>query len=393
MDKRVFLIICDSMGIGKAPDAAAFGDAGTDTLRALNSSPEFDVPVLESLGLFNIEGVDYREGTVRPLASFARAEERSMGKDSTIGHWEISGIISEEPLPTFPDGFPEELVKKLEDALGRKLVCNLPYSGTDAIRDYGEHHLMTGDLIAYTSADSVFQIAAHESLVPPEELYRLCRICRDILDRDPRTAVGRVIARPFVGQSSNEFRRTANRHDFSLSPPKKSMLDLIKDAGLDTISVGKIWDLFAGSGINEAISTKSNDDGMRVSCELAGMDFHGLAFINLVEFDTVYGHRRDTDGYAAAVTVFDRQLKELLERLRDGDMLIITADHGCDPSFTLTTDHTRECVPVLIYSKKFESKDLGILHSFADIGCTVCDYLGVSYDELNGASFLGRLTN
>lgn len=392
MGKRVFIIVCDSMGIGKAPDAAVFGDEGTDTLKALNSSAEFHVPVLESLGLFNIEGIDYREGVKHPLASYARAEEQSMGKDSTIGHWEIAGLISDEPLPTFPHGFPDSLIMKLEKAVGRKLVCNIPYSGTDAIRDYGEHHLMTGDLIAYTSADSVFQLAAHESLVPPEDLYRLCRICRAVLDEDPATAVGRVIARPFVGRTSEEFVRTANRHDFSLSPPRKTMLDLISEAGLDTISVGKIWDLFAGSGISEAISTKSNDDGMRAALELADRDFSGLAFINLVEFDTVYGHRRNTDGYAAAVSAFDGQLKELTAKLGDDDLLVITADHGCDPSYILTTDHTRECVPVLAYSKKYASKDLGRLRSFADIGCTVCDYLEVSCDELKGASFLDRIT-
>ncbi len=392
MGKRVFIIVCDSMGIGSAPDAELFGDAGTDTLRALDSSGLLEVPTLESLGLFNIEGVDYRKGTAHPLASYARAEERSMGKDSTIGHWEIAGIVSREPLPVFPDGFPEHLVKKLEDAIGRRLVCNLPYSGTDAIRDFGEHHLMTGDLIAYTSADSVFQIAAHESIVPPEELYRICRICRQVLDEDPRTAAGRVIARPFTGPDSAGFRRTSNRHDFSISPPGRTMLDLISDAGFDVISIGKIWDLFAGSGITEAVSTGSNDDGMIAACETAGKDFSGLAFINLVEFDTVYGHRRDIEGYAKAVSAFDSQLEELIGRLREDDLLIITADHGCDPSYTATTDHTRECVPVLVYSRKYPSRDLGKLSTFADIGCTVCDYLGVPFDELDGTSFLSALT-
>ena len=392
MGKRVFIIVCDSLGIGNAPDADLFGDRGTSTLRALASSSCFDVPELERLGLFNIEGVDFREGYPSAQASYARAVERSMGKDSTIGHWEISGIISGQPLPTFPDGFPSNLIEKIEHAVGRKLVCNMPYSGTDALRDYGEHHLITGDLIAYTSADSVFQIAAHESIVPVQELYEICRTVRTVLDEDPSTAAGRVIARPFLGQSSLDFARTSNRHDFSLVPPRKTMIDFISDAGLDTISIGKIWDLFAGKGIKEPLFTSSNNDGMKKATETAARDFSGLCFVNLVDFDTVYGHRRDIDGYAKALSVFDRQLSVLIDRLKKDDLLIITADHGCDPSYTLTTDHTRECVPVIVYSEQFRPRDLGTLESFADIGCTVCDYLGVEY-ELDGSSFLEKLKN
>ncbi len=392
MGKRVFIIVCDSLGIGNAPDADLFGDRGTSTLRALTSSSCFDVPELERLGLFNIEGVDFREGYPSAQASYARAVERSMGKDSTIGHWEISGIISGQPLPTFPDGFPSDLIEKIEHAVGRKLVCNMPYSGTDALWDYGEHHLITGDLIAYTSADSVFQIAAHESIVPVQELYEICRTVRTVLDEDPSTAAGRVIARPFLGQSSRDFARTSNRHDFSLVPPRKTMIDFISDAGLDTISIGKIWDLFAGKGIKEPLFTSSNDDGMKKATETAARDFSGLCFVNLVDFDTVYGHRRDIDGYAKALSVFDRQLSVLIDRLKKDDLLIITADHGCDPSYTLTTDHTRECVPVIVYSEQFRPRDLGTLESFADIGCTVCDYLGVEY-ELDGSSFLEKLKN
>ncbi|MBP0968777.1 MAG: phosphopentomutase [Oscillospiraceae bacterium] len=390
MGKRVFIIVCDSLGIGKAPDALSFGDGGTDTLRAIISSDCFRAPVLESLGLFNIDGIDYGDPSGHPLASYARAEEASMGKDSTIGHWEIAGLITERPLPVFPDGFAEKLVRKIEEIIGRRLVCNMPYSGTKALSDFGEHHLMTGDLIAYTSADSVFQIAAHESIVPPEELYEICRTVRNVLDGDPDTAVGRVIARPFSGKDASEFTRTANRHDFSIAPPRRTMLDFISDSGLDTISIGKIWDLFAGKGIGKAVHTAGNDEGMSAALEEANSDFSGLCFVNLVDFDTVYGHRRDIEGYARAVSEFDSRLAGLLDLMREDDILIITADHGCDPSYSLTTDHTRECVPILIYSRKLSPKNIGTLHTFADIGCTVCDYLGVAY-ELDGSSFLDTL--
>jgi len=390
MSKRVFIIVCDSLGTGSAPDAAQFGDAGTDTLRTVSGSPFFSAPNLEKMGIFNIDGNDYRDGVPSPAASYGRAAEISMGKDSTIGHWEIAGLISPEPLPVFPDGFPSELIARLEKAVGRRFVCNMPYSGTAALTDFGEHHLMTGDLIAYTSADSVFQIAAHESIVPPEELYDICMKVRKELDGDKSTSVGRVIARPFSGRSPADFRRTSNRHDFSVEPPRSTLLDAVSGAGLDMISVGKIYDLFAGRGITEAVHTGSNDEGMEAAVELADRDFCGLAFINLVDFDTQYGHRRDIDGYARAISVFDSQLGILTDRLRDDDMLIITADHGCDPGYTATTDHTREYVPLLVYSKRAHVTNLGTLRTFADIGKTVCDYLSVEND-LAGESFLKAL--
>lgn len=379
--KRVFIIVLDSMGVGEAPDAYKWHDEGSNTLGAIRKSPKFNCPNLKNLGLFNIEGVG--GGVDAPLASFARMQEKSMGKDTTIGHWEIAGIISENPLPTYPNGFPDEIINEFEKQTGRKVLCNKPYSGTDVIRDYGEEHVKTGALIVYTSADSVFQIAAHEDVVPVKELYRYCEIARKILCG--KHGVGRVIARPFAGEYP--FVRTANRHDFSLMPPKTTMLDLLKKNGYATISVGKIFDIFAGDGLSESNRTTGNDNGMQVTKEMQNKDFNGLCFVNLVDFDMKYGHRNDVDGYAEAMTRFDEFLGEFIKDMKDDDALIITADHGCDPS-TPSTDHSREYTPMLIYGKGIKSGvDLHTRSSFADISATVLDMFGVNQEDTFGKSF------
>lgn len=375
MSKRVFLIVLDSFGIGGMPDADKFGDEGSNTLLSISKSDKFDTPNLAKLGLFNIDEVNCCNKYDSPLASFARIREASNGKDTTIGHWEIMGVESEKALPVYPNGFPDEVIEKYKKLTGRNVLCNLPYSGTDVINDYGEEHIKTGDLIVYTSADSVFQVAANEDVVPVEKLYDYCQIARDMLTGEH--AVGRVIARPFIGSKKGEFQRTANRHDYSLKPPKKTVLDYLKSAGKDVIGVGKIYDIFYGEGITEKIKTTGNNHGMEVTLELADRDFDGLAFINLVDFDMIYGHRNNVDGYANAMTEFDTQLAQLLPKLRKDDMLIITADHGCDPG-TPSTDHSRECVPLIIYGENIkENNNIGTITSFAHIGATVADYLGV----------------
>ena len=384
MEKRVFLIVLDSFGIGAEPDAAAFGDEGTNTLGAIANHPNFNCPNLKKLGLFNIDGVTVGEKDAAPIGSFARLQEQSMGKDTTIGHWEIAGVVSPNPLPTFPNGFPEELIQEFEAKTGHKVLCNLPYSGTDVIRDYGEEQKKTGKWIVYTSADSVFQVAANENWIPLEELYDACRKARAILRG--KHGVGRVIARPYVGQSPSEFRRTSNRHDFSLEPPKQTMLDAIKNAGLDTLAVGKIYDIFAGQGTTEHLFNKSNADGMAHTDDYAARDFHGLCFVNLVDFDMQYGHRRDVDGYANALTEFDTWLGQFLPKLGEDDLVMITADHGCDPAYTATTDHTREYVPLVVLGKQVKPVNLGTRKSFADIAATVTELLNVPY-ETPGKSF------
>ncbi|MBM6914424.1 phosphopentomutase [Gemmiger formicilis] len=385
MAKRVFLIVLDSFGIGAEPDAAAFGDEGSNTLASIAASPAFDTPQMRRLGLFNIDGVTCGEKTDAPAGAFARLQEASNGKDTTIGHWEIAGVESPRALPTYPDGFPPEVIAEYEARTGRKVLCNKPYSGTQVLVDYGEEHMRTGALIVYTSADSVFQVAAHEDVVPVEQLYEYCKIARDMLRGEH--GVGRVIARPFVGTCAADFKRTPNRHDFSLEPPAPTMLDYLKAAGRDVIAVGKIHDIFAGQGDTETIRTKNNDDGMRVTLELADRDFNGLAFVNLVDFDMVYGHRRNIDGYADAATRFDKGLTELLGKLRPEDLVLITADHGCDPGYTKTTDHTREYVPLLITGVPVRpGVDLGTRLSFASIARTVCDYLDVETPLTTGAS-------
>lgn len=373
-NRRIFLIVLDSYGIGALPDAVDFGDEGSNTLKTITASKAYDTPNMKKLGLFNIDGVDWMKKEESPAGAYGRMKERSRGKDTTIGHWEIVGVVSPKPLPVYPNGFPEEILEKFREATGREVLCNLPYSGTDVIRDYGEEHMKTGALIVYTSADSVFQIAAHEEIVPVEELYRYCEIAREILCGEH--GVGRVIARPFIGEAPN-FQRTANRHDFSLLPPRDTMLDAILEAGYDTYGIGKIYDIFAGKGIAHTQRIQNNVDGMEKTLEMQEKDFKGLCFVNLVDFDMMYGHRNDIEGYANAATVFDRQLKTFLERMRPEDILMITADHGCDPGFR-GTDHSREHTPLLICGEDIkENVNLGTRETFADIAATVLDLLHV----------------
>ena len=382
--KRVFLIVLDSFGIGAMPDAESFGDVNVNTLAACAGSPELHIPNMIGAGLGNIDGVTCLPKTAAPAGAFARLTEKSMGKDTTIGHWEIAGVISPEPLPTYPNGFPEEVLKAFEEATGRGCLCNLPYSGTDVIRDYGREHLDTGKWIVYTSADSVFQVAAHEELVPLEELYEACHKARNILRG--KHGVGRVIARPFVGNPKDGFKRTSNRHDYSLEPPRATVLDAIKAAGLDSIAVGKIHDIFAGYGDTEHVYNKSNANGMEHTLRYADRDFRGLCFVNMVDFDMQFGHRRDIPGYARALNEFDAWLPKLMEKLGEEDIVMITADHGCDPSYTATTDHTREYVPLLVLGKAVKRVNLGTRASFADIAATVAELLNVNY-ETEGKSF------
>ena len=379
MMKRVFLIVLDSCGIGYEPDADLFGDVGANTMKRISSSDRFNIPTLIKMGLGNIDGIDYLEKCDEPMATVARLREVSMGKDTTIGHWEIAGIVSKSPLPTYPNGFPKDVISEFESAVGRKVICNKPYSGTDVIRDYGKEHVETGALIVYTSADSVFQIAAHEDVVPLETLYEYCRIARGILHG--KHGVGRVIARPFTG-TVGDFKRTANRRDFSLVPPRMTMLDAIKNAGLDVISVGKINDIFVGAGITESTISHSNTEGMEITASIAERDFNGLCFTNLVDFDMLYGHRQDIDGYAAALTEFDTWLAGFIEKLGEDDALIITADHGCDPG-DASTDHTREYVPFIMYNRGSKAENLGTRIGFYEIAERVTKMLGVDF-TVNG---------
>ncbi len=363
--KRVFLIVLDSFGIGECPDSADFGDAGANTLASVQKSKEFCVNNLAKLGLFNIDGVS--GDACEPIGVFGRLLEKSRGKDTTTGHWELAGLVSERAMPTYPDGFDKEIIDEFIKRTGRGVLCNKAYSGTEVIRDYGNEHLKTGDLIVYTSADSVFQIAAHTDIVPLEKLYEYCKIAREI------TSVGRVIARPFT-TIDGEFKRTADRRDFSLKPHGQTMLDRLEAKGLDVISVGKIYDIFASVGITEYYLTHSNDEGMQKTAELLNRDFNGLAFINLVEFDSLYGHRNDIDGYARALSQFDSWLGGFLQNLRDDDTLIITADHGCDPG-DKSTDHTREYVPFLLYKKGIAPKNIGTQVGFDYVAKTVEEIL------------------
>lgn len=388
--KRVFLIVLDSVGIGELPDAAEYGDEGSHTLYSASTSRYFYMPNMEKMGLFHIDGVkekfpgteknDFFEGSI------ARLAERSKGKDTTTGHWEIAGIISEKPFPTYPEGFPDEVIREFEHRTGRKAICNLPYSGTDVIRDYGKEHIKTGALIVYTSADSVFQIAAHEEIVPVEELYRYCEIARDILKGEH--GVGRVIARPFIGNYP-DFTRTANRHDFSLAPGM-TMLDQLKEEGFNVLAVGKIYDIFAGKGITDSVRTLNNEEGIEKLIERTGRDFNGLCFVNLVDFDMLYGHRNNVDGYAKALTYFDGQLPRILKNLRDEDILIITADHGCDPA-TPSTDHSREYIPMVAYGAGIkQANNIGTRSTFSDISATILEYFGI-HPKTEGTSFLKEI--
>lgn len=385
--KRVFLIVLDSVGIGEMPDAKAYNDEGSNTLKAASTSKYFDMPNMKNLGLFNIDTIDYYEKAKNPEGSFARVAESSKGKDTTTGHWEIAGIISDKAMPVYPKGFPKSIISEFELLTGRKVICNKPYSGTEVIKDYGDEHINTGSLIVYTSADSVFQIAAHEDVVPLNKLYEYCEIARNILTGE--NAVGRVIARPFIGKSGN-YTRTANRHDFSLKPNKLTMLDELKENQLDVIAVGKIYDIFAGKGITEAIRTTGNEDGIKNLISLTQKEFNGICFVNLVDFDMIYGHRNDIDGYAKALTYFDTKLPEILKRLQSEDILIITADHGCDPS-TSSTDHSREYIPLIVYGATIKSGiNLGTLDTFADIGATIIDYFDIN-QKIEGNSFLNKI--
>lgn len=401
---RVFYIILDSFGIGEAPDAADFGDAGSSTIRSVAGSTHWNCPNLMKLGLFNIDGVHctdpaalaeeavypeleknpawsrerwqaLRGGCEAPIGSFARMRELSKGKDTVIGHWELAGIVSPKPMPTFPEGFPADFIRAFEERTGRKCIVNRPYSGTDVIRDFGPEQHETGALIVYTSADSVFQIAANEADIPVPELYRCCEIAREMLTGD--LAVGRVIARPYVGDSPDSYTRTANRHDYALSPAMPTILDELKQAGRDVIGVGKIYDIFNGRGITEFVRTKSNEDGLLKTSEYQEKDFDGLCFVNLVETDSVYGHRRDIDGYADAVSAFDRWLSDFMPKMRPDDFLLISADHGCDPGYLAHTDHTREYAELLMYGEKVErGRNFGTVEGFTFAADRIRDFLG-----------------
>ena len=381
--KRIFLIVLDSFGIGALPDSESFGDVGVNTLRSCAKSEKLQIPNLLAAGLGNIQGVEGVSPVEKPKGAYGRMAEMSMGKDTTIGHWEIGGYISPNPLPTYPDGFPEEVLKPFREQTGRGVLANAPWSGTAVLDAYGKEHMETGDLIVYTSADSVFQIAAHEDIVPPETLYEYCRIARKILQG--KHGVGRVIARPFIGEPGS-FKRTSNRHDFSLEPPTVVLPEAVKNAGLTSIGVGKIYDIFSGVGLSEHVYNKSNADGMDHAMHYAKQEFTGLCFVNLVDFDMLFGHRRDMDGYAEALSRFDAWLPGFMQLLAEEDLVLITADHGCDPGYGATTDHTREYVPILALGKKVKPCDLGTRKTFSDVAATVAELLNVPL-ETPGVSF------
>ena len=387
--RRVFIIVLDSFGIGEMPDAKKYKDEGSNTIGSVSSSKFFLAPNLQKLGLFNIDGVKASVlPTNEPKGAYMRLSELSSGKDTTTGHWEIAGLISKEPFPTYKNGFPKYIIDELEEKFNRKIICNKPYSGTEVIKDYGDEHIKTGALIVYTSADSVLQIAAHEEYVPVDELYRYCEIARSVMQG--KDGVGRIIARPFRGDSGS-FYRTGNRHDFSLVPPKDTMLDLIKDKGLDVISVGKIYDIFAGKGITRKVKSTNNDEGMEATLKLQQEDFEGLCFVNLVDFDMLYGHRNDVDGYAKAISQFDNQLAKFMMNMKQDDMLIITADHGCD-SLTPSTDHSREYIPVLFFGDKIMPTNLGTKAGFDYIAGTVLEYFNIENTRMQ-KSVLGEIYN
>lgn len=375
--KRVFLIVLDSFGIGELPDASLFGDKGANTLKSVSKSSYLKIPNLIKCGLGNIDGVNCIEKTDTPLGIFGKCAELSMGKDTTIGHWEIAGLVSKNPMPTYPNGFEAEIVDEFEKRTGKKVICNKPYSGTEVIRDYGKEHIETGALIVYTSADSVFQIAAHEDCVPLDELYKYCEIAREMLVG--KWGVGRVIARPFIGEYPN-FTRTSSRRDYSLEPSGKTVLDALKKSGRDVISVGKINDIFAGKGITEKYKTHSNSEGIKTTISLMDKSFFGLCFTNLVDFDMVYGHRNDIDGYAKALAEFDSYLPQLIKNLKRDDLLIITADHGCDPG-DISTDHTREYVPLLVIGHGCKAKNIGTIPSYGIVAKIITDYFNLNYNS------------
>lgn len=383
--KRIFLIVLDSFGIGEAPDALLYNDEGSNTLKSISKSPEFKINTMRNLGLFNINGLDYEEGIINPKGAYGKLREVSKGKDTTTGHWEMAGVILDKPFPTYSNGFPKEIIQEFEKQTGRKVLCNKPYSGTEVIKEYGEEHIKTGALIVYTSADSVFQIAAHEEIISVEQLYEYCEIARKMLTG--KHGVGRVIARPFIGEYPN-YVRTSNRHDFSLVPPK-TMLNSLEENNLEVISIGKISDIFADSGITQKKHIKGNEMGMSETLATLEKEFTGLCFTNLVDFDAVYGHRNDVDGYAKALTEFDKWLEQFMLKMQDNDLLIITADHGCDPA-TESTDHSREYTPLLVYNKNINSVNLGTRKTFSDIAKTILENFKINND-FPGESFLSKI--
>ncbi|MCD7033286.1 phosphopentomutase [Metabacillus sp. GX 13764] len=387
--KRMFIVVMDSVGIGEAPDAEKFNDVGSDTLGHIAEKMNgIHLPNMAKLGLSNIREIKGVPLQDKPLACYTKMQEASNGKDTMTGHWEIMGLYIENPFQVFPDGFPKELVEQLEEKTGRKVIGNKPASGTEILDELGEEHMKSGSLIVYTSADSVLQIAAHEEIIPIEEQYRICEIARELTMED-RFKVGRVIARPFVGKPG-EFKRTSNRHDYALKPFGRTVMDELKDAGRDVLAIGKISDIYDGEGITESIRTKSNMDGMDQLISTMDKDFTGISFLNLVDFDALFGHRRDPEGYGKALEEYDERLSEVLDKLKEDDLLIITADHGNDPVHP-GTDHTREYVPLLVYSPSFkEGKALDIRETFADIGATVADNFNVKPTEY-GKSFLSDL--
>lgn len=387
--KRIFVIVMDSVGIGEAPDADLFGDQGADTLGHIAEKMNgLNMPTLAKLGLGNIREIKGIEKAQQPLAYYTKMKEASTGKDTMTGHWEIMGLNISTPFRVFPDGFPELLVNELEAKMGRGIIGNVPASGTEIIERLGEEHMKTGALIVYTSADSVLQIAAHEDIVPIDELYKICEIAREVTMAD-EFKVGRVIARPFTGEPGN-FKRTPNRHDYALKPFDRTVMDELKDSGYDVLAIGKISDIFDGEGVTESLRTVSNMDGMDKLIQTVEQDFKGLSFLNLVDFDALYGHRRDPEGYGKALEEFDARMPEVLDKLNEDDLLIITADHGNDPVHE-GTDHTREYVPLLVYSKRFtEGAELPIRDTFADIGATVAANFDVKMPAF-GKNILGDL--
>ncbi|MDR4948471.1 phosphopentomutase [Neobacillus cucumis] len=387
--KRIFIIVMDSVGIGEAPDAEKFGDKGADTFGHIAEKMNgLNMPNMGKLGLSNIREIKGINKAEKPLAFYTKMQEASNGKDTMTGHWEIMGLNIQTPFRVFPEGFPEELVTELEKRTGRKIIGNKPASGTEILDELGEEHMKTGALIVYTSADSVLQIAAHEEIVPLEELYNICKISRE-LTLDEKYMVGRVIARPFLGEPGN-FKRTPNRHDYALKPFDRTVMSELKDAGYDVIAIGKISDIYDGEGVTKSLRTVSNMDGMDKLVETLDMDFNGISFLNLVDFDALYGHRRDPEGYGKALEEYDARLPEVFEKMKDDDLLIITADHGNDP-VAPGTDHTREYVPLLIYSKRKDSgKELPLRETFADVGATVADNFSVKMPKY-GKSFLNEL--
>lgn len=387
--EKIHVVVLDSVGIGEAPDAANFGDVGSHTLGHIAEKMNgLTMPHMESFGLANIEPLQGMQATDKPKAYYGKMQEASVGKDTMTGHWEIMGLNIDKPFKVYPEGFPAELIEELEKRTGRKVLCNKPASGTQVIEDFGNEHMETGAIIVYTSADPVLQIAAHEEIIPLEELYKICEIARE-LTLQPEYLVGRVIARPFIGTPGN-FTRTSNRHDYALKPFGRTTMNVLKDAGLDVIAIGKISDIFNGEGVTDAVRTKNNKDGMDKFAEVVRRDFHGISFLNLVDFDANFGHRRDPLGYGNALQEFDARLPEITEAMTEDDLLIITADHGNDPTFP-GTDHTREYVPLIIYSPRFDGgSELALRETFADIAATVAENFKVEAPAF-GKSFLNEL--